>query len=170
MVRNESETRVKVGATECYWTERTSNNCTVLKTRRQGSRRVRSPKYFVCFSCNKLAVKVFGCSVQEWSGRVLWISGHWLARRTPWIDSVRNGAAMSQGGSRRPYSRGGPRWHPRYKDYWDYEQNYRESDLNYSSVELRMDQIRYHTCKEIPNKNAQSERLRQKTTPPLIPA
>ncbi|CAG9789933.1 unnamed protein product [Diatraea saccharalis] len=31
---------------------------------------------------------------------------------------------MSQGGSRRPYSRGGPRWHPRYKDYWDYEQNY----------------------------------------------
>ncbi|VVD03953.1 unnamed protein product [Leptidea sinapis] len=27
---------------------------------------------------------------------------------------------MSQGGSRRPYSR----WHPRYKDYWDYEQNY----------------------------------------------
>lgn len=32
---------------------------------------------------------------------------------------------MSQGGSRRPYSRGGPRWHPRYKDYWDYEQNYR---------------------------------------------
>lgn len=31
---------------------------------------------------------------------------------------------MSQGGSRRPYSRGGQRWHPRYKDYWDYEQNY----------------------------------------------
>ncbi|CAK1555979.1 unnamed protein product [Leptosia nina] len=31
---------------------------------------------------------------------------------------------MSQGGSRRPYSRGGPRWHPRYKEYWDYEQNY----------------------------------------------
>lgn len=43
------------------------------------------------------------------------------------IDTGRHyGAAnMSQGGSRRPYSRGGPRWHPRYKDYWDYEQNYR---------------------------------------------
>jgi hypothetical protein len=42
------------------------------------------------------------------------------------IQCLWNGAAgMSQGGSRRPYSRGGPRWHPRYKDYWDYEQNYR---------------------------------------------
>lgn len=45
----------------------------------------------------------------------------WIVRR-----SIGDGAAnMSQGGSRRPYSRGGPRWHPRYKEYWDYEQNYR---------------------------------------------
>ncbi|KPJ04738.1 hypothetical protein RR46_01227 [Papilio xuthus] len=32
---------------------------------------------------------------------------------------------MSQGGSRRPFPRGGQRCYPRYKDYWDYEQNYR---------------------------------------------
>ncbi|XP_068625882.1 uncharacterized protein [Battus philenor] len=41
------------------------------------------------------------------------------------IDTSWNGAAsMSQGGSRRPFPRGGPRCYPRYKDYWDYEQNY----------------------------------------------
>ncbi|CAH2062561.1 unnamed protein product, partial [Iphiclides podalirius] len=43
------------------------------------------------------------------------------------IDKCRYGASsMSQGGSRRPFPRGGPRWHPRYKEYWDYEQNYRD--------------------------------------------
>lgn len=44
---------------------------------------------------------------------------------------------MSQGGSRRPYSRGGPRWHPRYKEYWDYDQNYSDGSSAGSPKEPR---------------------------------